>query len=577
MNESFIIEFGIILIIASILGVIAKIFKQPLILAYLVAGILIGPFAFGVVKNPQIIEKFATIGIVFLLFLIGLELNPKKLLEVGSSAAVVGLGQIALSGIIYWIVASAFGFSGIGAVYLALGLSFCSTAIIITLLSNRGELDSLHGKMIVGVLLVQDFVAILALTLIGSSQTDAGQVSAIILVAKTLIKAITLFIFSGLVSKYILPHVFAKIAKSHELLFISSLAWCFILVIIASSLGFSPEIGAFLAGVTIAPLPYAAHIGAKTSPLRDFFIMIFFIYLGTNLVFENIGKMILPTIVFSLLILIINPLVVMLIMGSLGYRKRTSFLTGITLAQISEFSFIVMAMGVKTKILPTESITLVSMVAIVTVFFSTYLISKSREIYHVLRNFLGFLESTKKHVTLSNISGELKDHIILIGCNRVGGGILETLKENNLPTIVVDFDPKRIEQMIEAKDNCIYGDATDHDIVGELNLEKARLVISTIDNLEESKLLLNIYKKINKKVSIILVAADDDEAAELYKSGADLVIVPTTISSDFISYTLEKIMIKGVKIEELKQKSIGAIEKHMVVDLERKFVKSISG
>lgn len=577
MNESFIIEFGIILIIASILGVIAKIFKQPLILAYLVAGILIGSFAFGVVKNPQIIETFATIGIVFLLFLIGLELNPKKLLEVGSSAAVVGLGQIALSGIIYWIVASAFGFSGIGAVYLALGLSFCSTAIIITLLSNRGELDSLHGKMIVGILLVQDFVAILALTLIGSSQTDAGQISAIILVAKTLVKAITLFVFSGLVSKYILPHVFARIAKSHELLFISSLAWCFILVIIASGLGFSPEIGAFLAGVTIAPLPYAAHIGAKTSPLRDFFIMIFFIYLGTNLVFENIGKMILPTIVFSFLILIINPLVVMLIMGSLGYRKRTSFLTGITLAQISEFSFIVMAMGVKTKILPAESITLVSMVAIVTVFFSTYLISKSREIYHALRNCLGFLESTKKHKTLSNISGKLKDHIILIGCNRVGGGILETLKENNLPTIVVDFDPKRIEQMIEAKDNCIYGDATDHDIVGELNLEKARLVISTIDNLEESKLLLNIYKKINKKVSIILVAADDDEAAELYKSGADLVIVPTTISSDFISYTLEKIMIKGVKIEELKQKSVRAIEKHKLIDLERKFVKSISG
>lgn len=305
--------------------------------------------------------------------------------------------------------------------------------------------------------------------------------------------------------------------------------------------------------------------------------MIFFIYLGTNLVFENIGKMILSTIVFSFLILIINPLVVMLIMGSLGYRKRTSFLTGITLAQISEFSFIVMAMGVKTKILPTESITLVSMVAIVTVFFSTYLISKSREIYHELRNCLGFLESTKKHGTLSNISGELKDHIILIGCNRVGGGILETLKENNLPTIVVDFDPKRIEQMIEAKDNCIYGDATDHDIVSELNLEKAQLVISTIDNLEESKLLLNIYKKINKKVSVILVATDDDEAAELYKSGADLVIVPTTISSDFISYTLEKIMIKGVKIEELKQKSVRAIEKHLVVDLERKFVKSISG
>lgn len=576
MNETFVIEFGIILIIASALGVLAKIFRQPLILAYLIAGILIGPFAFGILKNPQIIETFATIGIIFLLFLIGLELNPRKLLEVGSSAVIIGLGQIALSGIIYWMVSTAFGFTGTGAIYLSLGFAFCSTAIIITLLSNKRELDTLHGKIIVGILLVQDFAAIIALTLIPSAKIDAGQISTIFIIGKILVKAIMLFSFAGLASKYVLPPIFSKIAKSHELLFISSLAWCFILVIVASSLDLSPEIGAFLAGITIAPLPYAIHIGAKTSPLRDFFLMIFFIYLGTNLVFENISKMILPAIVFSVLILIINPLIVMLIMGSLGYRKRTSFLTGISLAQISEFTFIILAMGVKIKILSAESITLASMVAIITIFCSTYFISKSRDIFNILKNYLNFLESNKKRKTLSNITGELKNHVVLIGCNRVGSGILETLKENKLPTVVVDFDPKRIQKMIDAGDNCIYGDATDQDIVKDLNIEKAQLVISTLENIEESRLVLSIYKKINKKIKIILIAADDDESIELYGLGADLIIVPTTISSDFISYALERIVIKGVEIDEFKQKSIRSIEKHKAISLEQKFVKSIS-
>ena len=575
MGQTFLIEFGIILIVASALGIIAKVFRQPLILAYLAAGVLIGPLAFGVVKDQQIIETFATIGIIFLLFLIGLELNPKKLLEVGLSATIIGLGQIFLSGLVYYIIASLFGLSGIGGFYLALAFSFCSTAIIVTILSSRKELDSLQGKVIVGVLLVQDFVAILLLTMIGTLKVDASGLLAAIIVGKTIIRAALLFGFSAFVSRYILPPAFAKIAKSHELLFITSLAWCFILVMIAISLGFSPEIGAFLAGVTIAPLPYAPHIGAKTSPLRDFFIMIFFIYLGTNLIFENMSKMIVPAIVFSLLILIVNPLIVMLIMGALGFRKRTSFLTGITLTQISEFSFIVAIMGAKLKILPPEATTLTSMVAIITVFFSSYLISRSREIYHFARPYLDFIESNNRRDALVNIEGQIKNHTILIGCNRIGGGILKTLKTIGEQTIVVDYDPKRIQQMIDAGENCIYGDAADHDIVKDLNLEKAKTVISTIENIEESKMILSIYKKINSKLTIILIAQDEDEAAELYGLGADLVIVPTAISSDFISYTLERMADKKTSIEELKKKSIEAMSKGQIATIEKKFVKTI--
>ncbi len=567
------IEFGVILIVAAGLGVIAKLLKQPLILAYILAGVLIGPLAFGVIKDQKIIENFATIGTVLLLFLVGLEINPKKMLEIGVSATIVSIGQIIISGTIYWIAAKSFGFSGSGAIFMALAFSFCSTAIIVTLLSSRNELDSLHGKLIVGILLVQDFIAILVLTLISSMGNGVGDSSTAIVVGKTIVRMLVLFSLSGIVSYYILPAAFTRIAKSHELLFITSLAWCFILVIVSSSMGLSPEIGAFLAGITIAPLPYSHHIASKTGPLRDFFLMIFFIYLGTSLAFDNINQIILPALLMSALILLVNPLVIMLIMGSLGFRKRTSFLAGLTLTQISEFSFIVVVLGAKMGVLPVEASTLTSLVALITVFFSTYLISASKMIYHKIRPLLGWVESTKRRDSLSNIDQDLKDHVILLGCNRLGGGVFEKILEEKIPAVVVDFDPKKIKKLIDENQNCVYGDATDYDIVKELNVKKANMVISTIENLEENKMVLRIYRKDNPKLKIILTAFDDEDASELYQLGADLVIVPTSISSDFMSFVLDKIFSGRIKLEALKEKSIEALEDHKIVELEKKFVQ----
>jgi len=555
MSQTFLIEFGVVLVVAASLGIVARLLKQPLILAYLVAGVIIGPFAFGLVRDYSIIETFASIGIIFLLFLVGLELNPRRLLEVGKSALIIGVSQIILSGLIYYLVAVKFGLTGIGAFYLAGAFTFSSTAIIVTLLSNRNDLDTLHGKLLIGILLVQDFVAISLLAVASGVKSSSGILWQQI-AYQIPIRAITLFILTFLIAKYILPLIFNRIARSQELLFLSSLAWCFFLSIIAYALGFSAEIGAFLAGISLAPLPFSSHIAIKTKPLRDFFIMIFFVYLGSTLVFSDLIEILTPAVIFVLLILIINPLIVIIVMSALGFRKRTSFLTGITLTQVSEFSFIIAALGVKLDILPGEISTLVSVVAISTVFISTYFISSAGKLYNFLRPILGLIESGKKSDYLLNIPEKLEDHVILIGYHRIGTIVLAELKEKKVKVAVIDVDSKRIHDLIENGEYCIYGDAADHDIVEHLNLKDAKMVISTLDRFEESISILEIYKKIKPSLKFIMIASNNEDALELYKAGADLVILPTLIAGDHINHILGQLEQKSTRLNELREKSL---------------------
>lgn len=566
------IEFGIVLIVAAGLGVLARLLKQPLILAYLITGIILGPFALGLVKNFDLIRNFASIGIVFLLFLIGLELNPRRLIEVGKSVILISLIQMGVLGLIYYFASLRIGLSGAGAIYFALAFTFSSTAIIVTLLSNKKDLESLHGKIIVGILLVQDFVAIILLTLFPGSKLDQGTLASSVSL-QIAIKVILLFAIVFLMGKYILPPVFSKIARSQELLFLSSLAWCFLMVIFSYGLGFGSEIGAFLAGISLAPLPFSMHISTKTKPLRDFFHTIFFVYLGSTLIFAHASKVIVPAIIFSLIILIINPLVVMITMSALGFRKRTSFISGITLTQISEFSFIVVAMGNKLEILPSEAMALTSLVAIITVFISTYLISHSSKIFHKLSPYLGIIESDKKQETLMNLPENMENHIILVGYHSIGEIVLDTLKDQKEDVAVIDVDPYRINKLIEQGDNSIYGDATDHEIMEKLDVNKARMVISTLDKAEENRMMIELYRKVNRKIKFIMLSEDSDEALDLYEAGADLVIVPSLVSGDYLAYMLKRLKSGEIKIDDQKTREIKSIEKHKEEVVLHNFIK----
>lgn len=574
MEQTFIVEFGVILAVATVLGIIARLFRQPLVLAYLVAGVLIGPVALGLIDNPHIIETFAEIGIVFLLFLVGLELNPKRLTEIGNTALIAGFMQIIISGVFYYIIGQMFGYSSSTAIYMAIAFTFSSTAIIVTLLSNRKDLDSVHGKIIIGILLVQDFVALFLLTIMSAMHSSQIDLPIFQFVYQTIFRAGILFLSIYLVNRFLLPRVFNRIARSHELLFISSLAWCFALAVASLSLGFSAEIGAFLAGITIATLPFSKHIASKTKPLRDFFIMIFFVYMGSNLVFDDAVKVLPQAIALALAILIINPIVVSIAVSLMGFRKRTSFLSGITLTQTSEFSFIVIVLGTKLSILPKETITLASLVAIFSIFISTYLIENGSKVYAKLRGKLFFLRPNSSGHDLENLPADgLRNHTILIGYHRIGGIVLETLKEIGQEVAVIDYDPNQIKPLIEQKEYCIYGDAIDQDIIENLHVKNAKAVISTIDKFEESLAVIEEYRKANRNIEIIVTASDSDEALDLYKAGANLVIVPALISGDYLSFLLKKIGKGDVTMNEIRKKEVKAIEEHKTEPMIRSILK----
>ncbi len=290
--------------------------------------------------------------------------------------------------------------------------------------------------------------------------------------------------------------------------------------------------------------------------------MIFFIYLGTRLIFTDVVKIIYPAIAFSLLILVVSPLIVMITMSQLGYRRRTAFLTGITLTQVSEFAFIVVVLGTKLNILPQEASTLTSLVAIITVFVSTYLISQSNRIYQFVRPILKVFDFGKSKNFLYHINKPPENHVILIGCHRIGESVLQTLQDKKKPVVVVEFDPKKVKELTDREVSCIFGDAIDHDIIEHLNIEKAEMIISTINKVEENELIVRQYKKINPKIKTILTAETAEEAIDLYNIGADLVIVPTFVSGDFISYILNKIHGGEINFDKIKAKEIAALTTH---------------
>src|SRR3989344_5436341 len=373
------LQLAAILVISTILGIIAQRFRQPLILAYIFTGIIIS--IFGVFKNLEnsTFDLLANLGIAFLLFLVGIELRIEDLKYVGKAAIFTGIGQILFTALVGFVIVSLLGFPPIAALYIAVALTFSSTVIIIKLLAEKHDLNSLYGKIAVGFLLVQDFVAILALMIIsgfGQGQTlDAGGLFLI------LIKGTILVGFAYLAAQYLLKPLFKITSQSTELLFVSAIAWAFLLAALGARAGFSIAIGAFLAGVSIASSPYRLQISARVKPLRDFFIVLFFILLGASMSLGASDVSISHVIILSVFILIVNPLIVLAIMFALKFRNRTSFLASIITAQISEFSLILVAVGASLGHLSSGHVALVSAVGIVTITLSSYMILYGDKIY----------------------------------------------------------------------------------------------------------------------------------------------------------------------------------------------------
>lgn len=523
--EKIFFEITIVIGIAAVLAIVFRFFKQPAILAYILTGIILGPLAIIRIDSGEVMQSLGQIGITLLLFMLGLEIRLSKIMSVGKVALITGIGQILFTTAVGFVICVALGFSPLASLYMAIALTFSSTIIIVKLLSDKKDLNSLYGKIAVGILLVQDFVAILILIFLSGFQS--GEQVSVWSLGLVFMKTAVLFGWVWLFSNTLLPKITNKIAGSSELLFLFSIAWAFSMAALVSSpyIGLSIEIGGFLAGFALGNSSENFQIVAKVKAVRDFFITIFFVTLGMSLVFGNIGAIWLPASILAIYVLIGNPIILMGILGYLGYRRRTSFLVGLTVSQISEFSMIVVFMGNKLNHVPDNVVSIITVAGTITFVFSTYMIMHGNSLYKKLNPFLGIFERKHRHEQKIELEN-LIDHVILVGANRMGETILDALLKMDHKVIVVDFDPDVIAQLQEKKVSCLYGDIADFEIQERINLSKARLVISTVPDVEDNLLLLENLSKFNKKATVVVCALEKEYARILYKAGADYVVLP---------------------------------------------------
>ena len=522
---SFYTDLTIVISLAAFTTIVFRLLKQPPILAYILTGIILGPLTLIHINDAEAMRSLAEIGITLLLFMLGLELRFSELKSVGKISIITGIGQIVFTTVIGFLIATFLGFSPIASFYIAIALTFSSTIIIVKLLSDKRDLNSLYGKISVGFLLVQDFVAIIALIFLSGFSTGNNVSYNDFLII--ILKAVVLFGWVILLSKKLLPYLINKIAHSSETLFLFSLAWAFGIAAVVSSpaIGFSIEIGGFLAGLALANSYESYQIITKIRPLRDFFITIFFVTLGMGLLISDFSTILIPGIILSLFVLIGNPLIVMILMGLLGYKKRTGFLAGLTVAQISEFSLIVMFMGNRIGHVSDQHVALITFVGAITFVISTYMILNGNLLYKILSPYLGIFE--REGVREKNLkTKDFKNHVVLVGVRRMGDGILEALLKNKEDVVVVDFDPDIIERLKEERVESFFGDIADSEIQELASLDKARLVISTVSDIEDNLILLQSLRNIKKKPKIVMLALEKHEAQELYSQGADYVVVP---------------------------------------------------
>jgi len=403
----------------------------------------------------------------------------------------------------------------------------------------------------VGLLLVQDFVVILLLIIL--ADTGGGEGMVVMGLVFTTLKGIFLFIGMLLLGRKFLPWIFDKIAGSSELLFLTSLAWLFILVAAVSRLGFSIEIGGFLAGLALANSSEHFQIASRIRPLRDFFIVIFFVILGSSVVFSDFSGLYMPIIALSAFVLIGNPLIVLILLGLAGYRKRTSFFAGMTVAQISEFSLVLAALGLRQGYITEGIVALITAVGIITITISSYLIMHTDTLFRVLSRYLSIFERKKALHEDTMGDGLHNKPIILVGFHRTGQSIAFNLPKEDL--LIIDFDPDIIRQLKKHDFDYIFGDISDVEIFEQVDFAGARLVISTSPHLESNLTLLDALSQIRKKqkgrakTKVIVRAEQEREAETLYKNGADYVLLPHSTSGHYLG----KIVASDPTVKVLQQ------------------------
>ncbi len=542
-------EIALLLLACALAGALFVRLRQPVLIAYIVLGIAVGPAGLGLVTAHDQVALLAQIGVTVLLFVVGLKLDLHHVRHIGPVALATGIGQLVFTIAFGFGIVLLLGKGAMEALYVAVALTFSSTIIIVKLLSDKRELDSLHGRIAVGFLIVQDVAVVIAMMAMsalrgsGAASGDAALLQVLLSLAWRL-AAVAALMF--VLMRWVLPTVVATMARSQELLLVFAIAWGLALAALGEWAGFSKEAGAFLAGFSLASTPYREAMNARLTGIRDFLLLFFFIDLGAKLDFSTLGAEVMPAAVLSLFVLIGNPLIVMAIMGRMGYRKRTGFLAGLTVAQISEFSIVFVAMGITLGHVGVQVLGLTTLVGLVTITVSTYMILYSQPLYERLAPWLGVFERQRPLRELAVEQGRRSGgeaEVVVFGLGRYGSRLLEQLRAAGVDAIGVDFDPEAVRELRRRQLPVRFGDGEDPDFVETLPLAQARWVITTFPHWESNRALLHALQAAHFKGHIAGAVRDAAHGRELAAAGVQRILNPFDDAADHAAQGLAAIIL----------------------------------
>jgi Kef-type K+ transport system membrane component KefB len=535
MHTDVVLQIGLAILAASVLAFGAKLTRQPFIMAYLLAGVLVGQTeGFGWVET-SVIEPISELGLVLLLFLIGLEIDIKKLSEAGKAVAISGLTQFLICVALGLLAMPLLGFAflGLPGLYLAVAASLSSTLIVVKLLYDKLEIDSIPGRITLGILVFQDIWAILFLALQPNLQDPS-----VFALAASLVKGLAVLAFAFLAGRLVLPYAFRSIAKFPELVMICALGWCFSVALFASKLGLSREMGALIAGVTISSLPYNLDVVAKIVSLRDFFVVLFFVTLGSKIprpTWDLIGT----ALAYSAFLIISRFIAVSPLLHRLGMGNRVSFISALNLTQISEFSLVICALGVSFGHIPPHVMSIVVLTLALTSVTSTYAILYSHPIFLAINPFLHKLGIKDVGSAEETKVPEAPKNVVLLGFSRNASSLLHELillqPELKGELFVIDFNPDVKRELDRRSIANSYGDVGHLDTLRHADFADAKIVLSTIsDGILKGTTNSRILKQarlLAPAAKIIVTADVFQQALALYKEGADFVFIPRLMSA----------------------------------------------
>ena len=532
MVEGSFVSVALILALAVAAGAIAKLLRQPVVVSFIIVGILAGPTAFNLVEGAEEIRLFAKFGIAILLFLVGLKLDFHMIRSTGKVALVAGLSQVAFTAAVGFGIAMLFGFEATTAFYIAVALTFSSTIIIIKLIGDKRELDTLYGRIAVGILIVQDILVVAAMVVIVTIGTP-GEGSVVTDLIVTLASSAVFLGVIAFASKFVLEKVLDWISKSPELTLLFGVAWAIVLAAISILIGLSMEIGAFVAGVSLASTAYRESLGARMVSLRDVMLLFFFIELGASLTFADALGQLWPAIVLSVFVLVGKPLIVFAIMGWMGYRSITSFRTGVALAQISEFSLILIALGYSLGQVDSAVLSLVTLVAVFTITVSSYLILYTDKLFLLMQGFMHLFERGKASA-VDEESQSLSYDAIVIGSGRFGTEVISGLISSGSSVLAVDLDPDALARARELGAETLYGDVGDPDFAKMLPIHQTGTLICTAPDRSTNTLLLESLKSLDYGGELYLTALDNQTAEMFAKEDRVTTIRPLKMAANRI-------------------------------------------